>query len=320
MHRTGMISRIAGRAGPRGPALHRQGVATTYKLHDRLLSNRRSRSLYARHRPSLDGVQRRIVEDLDSRGCSVISFTDLLSQEAWHAVQRQATEFVDQTERGLAGGAAGREAVELQRRAGKDFLVRKYDSGAVLPLDDAWLDVCTSRLMIDVANDYLRLWSKLEYVDVWYSIPVGESTERRASQLWHRDFDDRHLLKVFLYLVDVDRQTGPFEYLPGSQPGGPLADIDPWEPMRHGRVPEERILARTSPETVRTFTGQKGTMIFCNTSGLHRGGFAETNPRVLATATYCSPASLASLTRRNYALAPGTSTASLDPAVRYALS
>jgi hypothetical protein len=41
---------------------------------------------------------------------------------------------------------------------------------------------------------------------------------------------------------------------------------------------------------------------------------------VLATVTYCSPASLASLTDRNYALAPGTSTAGLDPVVRYALS
>ena len=61
-------------------------------------------------------------------------------------------------------------------------------------------------------------------------------------------------------------------------------------------------------------------MIFCNTSGFHRGGFAEAKPRVLAAATYCSPASLASLTRRNYSIAPGASKASLDPAVRYALS
>ena len=72
--------------------------------------------------------------------------------------------------------------------------------------------------------------------------------------------------------------------------------------------------------SVKTFTAPRGTMIFCNTSGLHRGGFVESKPRVLATVTYCSPASLASLTDRNYKLPPGTNTTGLDPVVGYALS
>ena len=60
------------------------------------------------------------------------------------------------------------------------------------------------------------MWSKLEYVDVWYSVPQPADAERVASQRWHRDYDDQHLLKAFLYLVDVDEETGPFEYVPGS--------------------------------------------------------------------------------------------------------
>jgi hypothetical protein len=69
---------------------------------------------------------------------------------------------------------------------------------------------------------------------------------------------------------------------------------------------------------VRTFTAPRGTIIFCNTSGFHRGGFTTVKPRVLATATYSSPASLASLTERNFTLRAGTD--SLDAETRYALT
>ena len=70
---------------------------------------------------------------------------------------------------------------------------------------------------------------------------------------------------------------------------------------------------------MKTFTAPKGTIIFCNTSGFHRGGFATESPRVLATVTYCSPASLASLTERNYYCRKKTACAP-DPVVEFALS
>ena len=75
----------------------------------------------------------------------------------------------------------------------------------------------STKRLLDIANTYLGMWAKLEYVDVWYTPP---STGRApSSQRWHRDFNDRHLLKAFLYLVDVDEETGPFEYVPRTAPG-----------------------------------------------------------------------------------------------------
>jgi Phytanoyl-CoA dioxygenase (PhyH) len=294
-------------------------VAATYKLHDRVLSNRRARALYTGQRPSLDDVQRRIVQGLDTDGYAVVPFLELFSGETWQRIDTYASAFVAETESALARESEG-EGGELRRRAGKEFLVRKYDMGGVVTLDDPWLELCISRRLIDVASEYLQLWPKLEYIDMWYSIPVGAASEWRASQLWHRDFDDAHLLKVFLYLSDVDAEAGPFEFVPGSQPGGPFGGIHPWQPMGVGRISEEEIGKHVASEQVRTFTAPKATMIFCNTSGLHRGGFAEAKPRVLSAVTYCSPASLASLTLRNYSLSPGSDTSALDPVVRYALS
>jgi hypothetical protein len=312
--RTGIVMRAPARVQPKARDLHRRGVATTYKLHDRFLSNRRARALYAAHRPSLDDTQRRVVQELHEAGFSLLSWAELFSEAAWEAIQGEAAEFIEATERGLTDGG------ELRRRAGKEFLVRKHDVRGVIALDNPWLSACLSRRLLDIATEYLQLWSKLEYVDMWYSLPVGAGAERKASQLWHRDFNDSHLLKAFLYLVDVDERSGPFEYVPGSQPGGRYAGIHPWQPMGFGRISEPELAKHVSPGDVRTFTAPKGSLILCNTSGLHRGGFAEAAPRVLAAATYCSPASLASLTERNYTLAPGADTRSLDPVVRYALS
>ncbi len=321
MHRsrTALVTRAPARLRPRAAALHRRGVATTYRLHDRVLTNRHARSLYGAHQPSLDGTQRRVIEELDAQGYSLVPFVELLSEDAWERTAAYAAAFVAETEAGLARESEGDGDGALRRRAGKEFLVRKYDIGGVVTLDDPWLQLVLSRPLIDIASGYLQLWPKLEYIDMWYSLPVGAGTERKASQLWHRDFDDVHLLKAFLYLTDVDARTGPFEYVPGSQPGGRLAGVHPWAPMGVGRISEEELARHVGAGEVRTFTAPKGTLILCNTSGLHRGGFAEAKPRVLSTATYCSPASLAALTRRNYSLAPDTDTSALDPVVRYAL-
>jgi hypothetical protein len=307
--RDAIVTRSPARFQPKARDFHRKGVAITYKLHDRYLSNRRSRHLYASHRPSLDGVQLRIVKEVDEQGYSALPFTELFPDSVWEDVSAEGAAFVQATEQG-----------EVQAGArGKDFLVRKYHEHSTVPLDNPWLSVCLSRKMLDIANEYLQLWSKLEYVDLWYSIPVGADAERKASQIWHRDFDDRHLLKAFLYLSDVDEQSGPFEYVPGSQPGGRYAGIHPWAPMAIGRISDKELAKHVQVDDVRTFTAPKGTIIFCNTSGLHRGGFAESRPRVLAPVTYCSPASLHSLTERNYELPSGTDLESLDPVVRYAV-
>ncbi len=300
-------------------ALERRGVVATYELHDRLLANRRSRRRLARRPPQLDELQRRLLGELERDGYGLVAFAELFPDPAdWEAVEGQARQFVEETERALAGEAHGEAGQALRRRAGKEFVVRKWSYGAELGLDDPWLRLCASRRMLDLANAYLGMWSKLEYLDVWYSVPQPKDAERVASQRWHRDYDDKHLLKAFLYLVDVDEETGPFEYVPGSARGGPYANEWPWRPLGDNYPSQEELAARVPAEAVKTFTAPKGTIIFCNTSGFHRGGFTTSKPRVLATVTYSSPASLASLTERNFTLRFGVD--SLDPETRYALT
>ena len=292
-------------------AVEHKGIVATYELHDRLLSNRKSRGLLGSHPVALDDVQRDIVARLDRDGFAVVPFAELVPDEALRAdVETMGATFIAETEEALASGEG------LKVRPGKEFVARAYSfEGATLDFDQPWFRAVASRRMLDVANAYLRLWSKLSYVDLWYTAPQTAAEERVASQNWHFDFDDKHLLKAFLYLVDVGPEDGPFEYVPGSQPGGRYHSVRPWAPMGYGRVPDEDVMRAVPAGEIQTFTAPKGTLIFCNTSGLHRGGFSTGKARVLATATYCSPASLASLSRRNFEAQVDMA----DDVVRYAL-
>jgi hypothetical protein len=279
-----------------------------------MLSNRKSRRLFSHEQPELDDVQQRIVSEVEAQGFSVLPFGELFRDaELWRNLEAQRDRFVEETEAELA---AGGENVRV--RQGKEFVIRLHSYGVDVGLDDPWFRATSSRRMLDVANAYLRMWSKLEYLDMWYSVPQQASAERVSSQRWHRDYNDKHLLKAFLYLVDVDADMGPFQYVPGSQPGGPYADEWGWRPLGQNYPTEEELEARIPASAVHTFTAPKGTLIFCNTAGFHRGGFSTTEPRVLATLTYSSPASLASLTERSFTYAGALG--ELDAPTRFALT
>jgi hypothetical protein len=314
MHRT--RTRFAARVHQVATGLERRGVVATYELHDRLLANAASRRRYGRARPTLNEMQQRIVAQLREDGYASLPLTELVPDTAvWPELEADAERFAADTERGLAQEREGGES-GLRRRPGKEFLVRKYSREVQLGLDDPWLRFGVDPRLLDIANAYLEMWSKLEYVDVWYTPAAGDD-DRRSSQRWHRDFNDRHLLKAFLYLVDVDEQTGPFEYVPRSAPGGELEQLWPWRPLGENYPPEDELADRIDGRAV-TFTAPKGTLIFCNTSGFHRGGFASGKPRVLATWTWDSPASLKALSERNYSFVSRNG-ATLADAQRYAL-
>ena len=315
MHRT--RTRFAARVNRVATGLERRGVVATYEVHDRLLANRSSRRRYAQTPPALDDVQQAVIERLRVEGYATLPFSELVPDTAvWEELESDADRFVTETQAGLEREREGGDAA-LRRRAGKEFLVRKYSWGVQLGLDDPWLRLGVNPRLLELANAYLEMWSKLEYVDVWFTPPAGEA-DRRSSQRWHRDFNDRHLLKAFLYLVDVDESTGPFEYVPRSAPGGELERLWPWRPLGENYPPDDEFAERVNGRSV-AFTAPKGTIIFCNTSGFHRGGFATGKHRVLATWTWDSPASLKSLSERNYVFEPSDAD-TLNDAQRYALA
>ena len=107
-----------------------------------------------------------------------------------------------------------------------------------------WLRFAVGDPLLDVVNAYRGLRTKLVDYDHWYTVPFSEDYERVKSQQWHRDPEDQHVVKVFLYFSDVDEGAGPFEYVPGSTQGGPFGELFAWGSPSPGIRPSRSSTAR----------------------------------------------------------------------------
>jgi hypothetical protein len=239
--------------------------------------------------PALSEVQQRAVDALRADGLAVVQFSELFDQLFWAELQADIAPFV--SEKTEMMGTLGPKPAKKD-----EFIVRRFyskEEGAPKPifsLEGPWLRLALSEAVLDIVNTYRQHATRLFYLDNWFTVPYTGADERIASQRWHRDPEEEHVVKVFLYLSDVDEGSGPFEYVKGSPAGNRYGGLLPWgEGKRH---PDEDELNReTAAEDRVALTGPAGTMLFCDTGGFHRGGFARTKPRVLYASTYVSPLS-----------------------------
>jgi len=119
---------------------------------------------------------------------------------------------------------------------------------------------------------------------------ISSGTSPQQSQGWHRDPGDKKICKIFLYVNDVDETAGPFMYVRGSQYGGVYRRFFP-QRLPRGYYPPEGAVEKIIPSTeIQTLTGKAGTIIFADTTGIHRGGYATKKERIMFTAAYSSGA------------------------------
>lgn len=173
----------------------------------------------------------------------------------------------------------------------KAFLVNLWPGDPVLDLAHPFIRFALSEPILSVVNAYLGMFSKFRAWRLETTIPMPANIRASSSQRWHRDEEDRKLVKVFLYLNDVDASAGPFMYLKHSHGTGKWRDIFPMVPPRGSlRMPpnEDEYIPQGD---VIAATGSAGTMIFCDTTGLHKGGLATEKNRFMCTLVYTSSAS-----------------------------
>lgn len=239
-------------------------------------------------------MRQRLLESLRRDGVAMAPFGDLFGEELWRATLADAESFVEAGETRIGAGSDA-------PRKKDEYILRKYDPPKkkgtrradaprpTLSLDSPLLRLGASDALLDVVNGYRNEPTTLYYADYWYTLPYPQASDRIASQRWHRDPEDKHVVKVFLYLSNVDEEAGPLEYVSGSPPGSRYGDLWPWGREEASYPPPGELEQKIDPGDLRTLTGTAGTVILCDTSGFHRGGFARTKPRALCAWTYVGP-------------------------------
>lgn len=139
--------------------------------------------------------------------------------------------------------------------------------------------------MLQVVSTYLGYYPIWHDVSAWVNLPTeGEAIE---SQLWHRDPEDYHVVKVFFYLGDVDERTGPFNYVKGSHSRSKAGFKTPTY-KDNVRVTDEGMETAYPRSQWKQCVGPEDTLIIADTIGFHKGGKPENRPRILVTMTYTS--------------------------------
>jgi hypothetical protein len=125
---------------------------------------------------------------------------------------------------------------------------------------------------------------RLQGISGWLDGPTAEAPSE--TQLWHRDDDDISNLKVFLYLNEVDRENGPFCFIPGTQPGGTRAMPAAWG--RRDRISDAEMASVVPTDQWRVCTGPPFTMVIADTCGYHKGLQPQAGHRLLLMWHYTS--------------------------------
>lgn len=293
------------------------------------LLNREARSVWKRYGKThtIGGIRRRVVGDLQKDGIARAHLDDLFpGEDRFSPLLEFFTEKLNTPE----NQEAIREYRELlARRVGegqkagklfKDFRVNLwYMSKKEKPLDltNPFIRLILSDAILEIVAGYMEIAPKFAYGGLQTTLIVPPGTPEYLSQRWHRDPEDKKFLRMFVYLNDVfDVGTGPFMYVKGSHYGGRWRDIFPQIPPA-GRYPPNGAVERVvSPEDILVCLAKAGTLVFADTSGLHRGGYSTEKERFTSGSTFFSSAAIA---EQNYRTPSFEERASLSPLGRYAV-
>ena len=237
----------------------------------------------------LSGEAKRVQTELNRVGMSITSAERLLDDQELFSELRATVEIL---ERDQAKSLEEKRTVANRSAAigQKTFNVELLGSRPVLEPESVYARFALQNPILQIANAYFGMYTRLRYYNVWHTFAT--QTEARESQLWHHDREDHFILKVFVYLSDVDDTAGPFTYAPGSHLKIGLKKF-PESTVEGGvRRSDDSQMAEVLAEKhwIRA-TGPKGTIVFADTRGFHKGRLARQNDRLMYLCMFTSQAS-----------------------------
>lgn len=192
----------------------------------RWLSNFGPTLAWRRSRPDLPPEGARVLADLRRDGLARTS-VDALGFRAgiWEELQ---SAIAAEESRQAAQIEEARQAPE--REGHKSYLIELLGRSPVLDPESVFVRIALDPAVLDIATSYFGMYVRLWQFNVWHNVPTRAAP--RNSQLWHRDPEDRQILRIFIYLDDVGPGSGPLSYIPGSHALGA---------GRSGRRPRWRV-------------------------------------------------------------------------------
>ena len=239
------------------------------------LLNRSGKILYKKNLPVLNELQEKILDNLMTNGIALTNLDELFpGKNIIPSLIEAAT--------------LQKEKAVLSEH--KPFLRYALGSGSMIDLTNPLVQLSLQPRILEIVNSYMGLCAKLIYFELATTNLINNEDVPMGSQRWHRDPALHRLCKMFVYLTDVDENSGPFTYVVQSHARGRFGKIFRQRQFgRHGFYPPDGAVDKlVSKNYLKVCTGKMGAVIFCDTTGLHKGGYAFSKPRVMYTSSYMS--------------------------------
>jgi hypothetical protein len=153
--------------------------------------------------------------------------------------------------------------------------VAEYSTEHILRCPDV-LAIANDPSLLDAAGRYLGCKPTISNISIWWSLPA-DGTAQEAEN-YHRDVDDWRFVKFFLYLTDVDADSGPHCFVRGSHRRGRF--------LRIRRIADHEVAALFKPEDLLKIGGSAGDAFLEDTFGLHKGQPPTRERRLLLQVEY----------------------------------
>jgi hypothetical protein len=236
----------------------------------RWLRRRYNRAL-EKHRPllrRLHGIDHEIVERLERDGVFVTTL-EALGLTGSAAMLRAGQKVAQDCT----------ESARLDANAGREFIYAPASATIENPELFHW---GLNERLLDIAEAYLGLPAAYDGSVLVYT--VADGTELGPRQ-WHRDREDRKMMKVAVYCSDVTEHGGPFELISRVDRAQGVDDRYTFE-FGTEDVLSKRLGADYARDIV-SCTGPAGTVLFADTARFfHRGAPAHDKDRAALFYSY----------------------------------
>jgi hypothetical protein len=203
--------------------------------------------------PQLDLQEQVIVEQIKQNGVCTTSLDALdipNSQTLLHAAQQITTELIQQS--------------RLPSSSHKHTLMATANQLMTHPEIFLW---GLSDRILKIVESYLGLPVAYDGLSFYHSMANGKEAGPR---IWHRDKEDWRMIKVALYLNDVDEFGGPFQIVKPDVNNWLVKNLSQYKGLNHLEL--QKLLDKEFPDLLTSCIGKAGTIIFTDTSLFyHRG-------------------------------------------------
>jgi hypothetical protein len=251
--------------------------------------NLRPAAAYALSGTAPTGEAARVLRDLNERGIGVSSVDALLASDALYQEMLLDAERRFQID-AEAIAAARAQADSNERGVQKPFMHFLLGQNPRVEASSIYARFALQDPIRQIANSYLGMYCQLCAYNVWYNFVT--TSPPTQSQLWHRDPEDRYILKVFVCMSDVGEGSGPFTYAPGTHQKGSAKRLPEYlhKDGMTTRSNDSQMAAVVPQDKWIKGIGKKGTVIFADTRGFHKGGLVRERDRTLYIAEFLSQA------------------------------